>query len=61
MEKILLLMDITMIASKIYEPELNPNRYGSSTKDYQRLSIISKKISHYTKLYLKCAKKIYNE
>lgn len=55
-------MDITMIASKIYEPELL-NQQGSpaGSRDYQRLSTISKKINHYTKLFLKCAKKIYSE
>jgi hypothetical protein len=38
------------------------NRQGStSSKDYQRLTIISKKITHYTKLFIKCAKKIYSE
>jgi hypothetical protein len=35
LEKILLLMDITMIACKIYEPELNLNRLGYTTgKDF---------------------------
>jgi hypothetical protein len=55
-------MDITLIASKIYEPELNLNRYGTaSEKDYQRLTTVSSKINHYTKMFLKCAKKIYSE
>ena len=55
-------MDITMIASKIYEPELSLNRYSSNSgKDYQRLATVSKKVSHYTKMFLKCAKKIYSE
>jgi hypothetical protein len=51
-------MDITLIASKIYEPELNLNRYGTA---YQRLTTVSSKINHYTKMFLKCAKKIYSE
>lgn len=54
-------MDVTMIASKIYEPELKARPGVTGTKDYQRLSTISKKINHYTKLFLKCAKKIYSE
>jgi hypothetical protein len=57
----LLLMDVTMIASKIYEPELISKQGASGSRDYQRLSTISKKIGHYTKLFLKCAKKIYSE
>lgn len=61
LEKILLLMDITMISSRIYEPELNPNRYGQGGKEYQRLATISKKINHYTKLFMKCARKVYSE
>jgi len=54
-------MDVTMIASKIYEPELMLKTASNGTKDFQRLSIISKKISHYIKLFLKCAKKIYSQ
>ena len=61
LERILLLMDVTMIASKIYEPELMIKSASKGSKDFQRLSIISKKISHYTKLFIKCAKKIYSE
>jgi hypothetical protein len=56
-------MDITMIASRIYEPELNSQKSGQSAgKDiYHRLATISKKVNHYTKLFMKCAKKIYDE
>lgn len=62
LEKILLLMDITLIASKIYEPELEKNRYGNNLgRDYQRLATVSAKISHYTKMFLKIAKKVYSE
>lgn len=54
-------MDITLIASKIYEPELNVNRYGGSLgKDYQRLATVSNKVNHYTKMFLKLAKKVYS-
>lgn len=62
LEKILLLMDITLIASKIYEPELNVSRYGSSLgKEYQRLATVSSKVNHYTKMFLRLAKKVYSE
>lgn len=51
-----------MIASKIYEPEFDFSKVSPTNgKDYQKLSTIAKKISHYTKLYLKCARKIYSE
>lgn len=54
-------MDITMIAAKIYEPELNSGKVMiGGLKDYQKLNIISNKTNHYTKLYLKCAKKVYS-
>lgn len=57
-----MLIDITMIASKIYEPEFDFSKVSPTNgKDYQKLSTIAKKISHYTKLYLKCARKIYSE
>lgn len=56
-----MLIDITMIASRIYEPELNSQKYGqnASRESYQKMSNIAKKVSHYTKLYMKCAKKVY--
>ena len=60
LEKILLLMDITMISSKIYEPELLPPK-GYISRDSMRYSMISNKVNHYTKILMKCAKKIYGE
>jgi hypothetical protein len=55
-------MDITMIASRIYEPELNSQKYGQAagSQGYSKLNNITKKVTHYTKLYMKCAKKVYD-
>ena len=58
LEKILLLMDITLIAAKVYEPELTLSK-ATTHSDYKRLSEISKQISHYTNLFMRCAKKVY--
>lgn len=61
LEVILLLMDITMIAAKIYEPELTPTRNSLLTNDSERLAMISQKMEHYTKILLKVTKKVYND
>lgn len=58
LEKILLLMDITLIASKVYEPELTSSK-ATTHKDYRRLTNLNKQINHYTKLFMRCAKKVY--
>jgi hypothetical protein len=57
LEKILLLMDMTMIASRLYEPELNSNRFDI----YHKLTVISRKVSHYTKFLMRFGKKVYSE
>lgn len=55
-------MDATMIASKICEPELNAMKVVfSGLSDHERLNLVANKINHYTRIYLKCAKKVYNE
>lgn len=61
LEKILLLMDITMVAAKVYEPELCSPKVGYLAGDSERLGLVSRKIEHYTSLLLKCTKKVYNE
>lgn len=62
LEKILTLMDLTMIAAKIYEPELiNMRKSFMIDRDPQRLLNVYKKVNHYTKVFLKCSKKVYNE
>lgn len=62
LEKILLLMDATMIASKICEPELNAMKVAfSGLSDHERLCLVANKINHYTRIYLRCAKKVYSE
>lgn len=62
LEKILILMDLTTIAGKICEPELLPMRKSFMVdKDTYKLSLINQKLNHYSKLFLKCAKKVYNE
>ena len=61
LEKILMLMDMTMIASRVYEPELNPMRYAQTKDTYQKLTTISRKVNHYTKMYMRCAKRVYEE
>jgi hypothetical protein len=50
-----------MIASRIYEPELNPSRYGQTKDTYHKLATISRKVTHYTKLYMRCAKRVFGE
>lgn len=50
-----------MIAARLYEPELNPSKYCQSKDTYHKLSMISKKMTHYTKLLMKLGKKIYSE
>ena len=50
-----------MIASKIYEPELNPMKNGQGKDTYHKLTTVSRKVTHYTKLFMRCAKKIYGE
>ena len=49
-----------MIASRIYEPELNPMKYGHGKDTYSKLTTLSNKVTHYTKLFMRCAKKIYS-
>lgn len=54
-------MDLTMIAAKIYEPELLSIRKNFMIeKNPNRLSTIYQKVNHYTKIFLRCAKKVYN-
>jgi hypothetical protein len=55
-------MDATMIAEKVCEPEFNMIKVMlSGMNDHERLSLISNKINHYTRIFLKCAKKVYSE
>lgn len=50
-----------MIAAKIYQPELISIRKRYIVdKDHCKLNTIYGKIQHYTQIFLKCAKKIYN-
>lgn len=54
-------MDLTMITAKICEPELLPMRKNFMVdKDSQKLSAIYQRLNHYTKVFLKCAKKVYS-
>lgn len=51
-----------MIAAKIYEPELiNMRKSFMLDRDPQRLVKVYQKVNHYTKVFLKCSKKVYNE
>ena len=54
-------MDLTMVAAKIYEPELIPNRSSIFTNDYEKVAIISQKMDHYTNMVLRATKKVYND
>ena len=61
LEKIFILMDLTMITAKICEPELLSMRKNFMVdKDHQKLSTIYQKLNHYTKVFLRCAKKVYS-
>lgn len=54
-------MDLTMIAAKVCEPELISYRKSFIVdKDMHKLITINQKLNHYSKLFLKCAKKVYN-
>ena len=35
-------------------------KYGQGKDHYYKLTTISKKVTHYTKLFMRCAKKIYS-
>lgn len=61
LEKVLVLMDLTMIAAKICEPELLTMRKNFMVeKDPQKLSVIYSRMQHYTKIFLRCSKKVYS-
>ena len=44
-----------MIASRLYEPELNSNKFDI----YHKVTTISRRTTHYTKLLMRLGKKIY--
>jgi hypothetical protein len=53
-------MDLTMIAAKVYEPELIPMRKRFvANRDFCKLETIYQKVNHFTKIFLRCSKKIY--
>ena len=56
--KILMLMDLTMISSNIYKPELTSCK-TINVKEYQKIDIVEKKVKHYEKILMNCAKEIY--
>jgi hypothetical protein len=57
----LVLMDLTLIAAKVYEPELiSMRRRFMADKDNCKLEVIHQKVNHYTKIFLRCSKKIYS-
>lgn len=50
-----------MITAKIYEPEiLSIRKNFMIDKDVHRLTTMYQKVNHYTKVFLRCAKKVYN-
>ena len=52
---------MAMISSRIYQPFLNINKSPYlNAVDPLKLAQIHKKVNHYTKIYLKCARKVYN-
>lgn len=61
LEKMLVLMDLTMISGCVSEPELNPVKAMClKTQNHNRFVDVSRKVNHYAKIYLNCAKNIYD-